>query len=66
MAGYFELVKDPEGCRVKVIDGSGAELAVSSPYRDVESAVRGINAFREIAATAVVKDETSTSTRATR
>ncbi|WP_258805712.1 YegP family protein [Pseudarthrobacter sp. NS4] len=60
MAGHFELVSDPDGsCRVKLIDGRGRELAVSTPFTDSQAAVQGINAFRDIAATAVVKDRTS-------
>jgi hypothetical protein len=45
---------------VKLIDARGSELALSAPYRDRKAAVRGIDAFREIAATAVIKDHTST------
>ena len=61
MAGHFELVTAPDGtCRVKLIDAGGSELAVSGPYRDRKAAVRGIDAFREVAATAVIKDHTAT------
>jgi len=60
MAGHFELVTDPDGsCRVKLIDRQGRELAVSAPYGDRKAAVRGINAFRDVAATAAIKDRTS-------
>lgn len=64
MAGHFELATDPDGtCRVRLIDAGGSELAVSAPYRDRKAAVRGIDAFREVAATAVIKDHTSTAPR---
>lgn len=59
-AEHFDLVSDPDcSCRVKLIGGRGRELAVSTPFSDSQTAVQGINAFRDIAATAVVKDRTS-------
>jgi uncharacterized protein YegP (UPF0339 family) len=61
MAGHFELFNDRDGrFKVKWIDGQGNVLAVSAPYTDSNVAVREINRFREVAATAPVEDHTST------
>ncbi|MBT8162655.1 MULTISPECIES: hypothetical protein [Arthrobacter] len=60
MAGHFELFTDKDGsCRVRLIDDSGNELAVSGPFPDDGAALRGITAFREIAASGLIEDHRS-------
>jgi uncharacterized protein YegP (UPF0339 family) len=60
MAGHFEVFTDKGGsCRVRLVDEFGKELAVSSPFRDTDAAVRGIYTFREIAASGLIEDHTS-------
>ncbi len=60
MAGHFEVFTDDGGgCRVRLIDEFGDELAVSIPFRDTDAAARAIYAVREIAASGLVEDHTS-------
>jgi uncharacterized protein YegP (UPF0339 family) len=58
-AGYFELFTEARGTyRVRLVDGTGAEIALSVPFQDTGEAVEGINTLREVAATALIRDLT--------
>ncbi len=60
MAGRFEIIGEAGGgCRVRLVDERGRELAVSIPYGNSQDAVEGIHALREIAGTALIEDCTS-------
>ncbi|MFC4395175.1 YegP family protein [Arthrobacter sedimenti] len=64
MAGNFELVTDHDGnCLVRLVDGRGEEIAVSVPFTSSSAAIDGINSFREVAATAPIRDHTSSAYR---
>jgi uncharacterized protein YegP (UPF0339 family) len=64
MAGHFELVTDQDGnCLVRLVDGRGEELAISIPFTSSSAAIDGINSFREVAATAPIRDHTSSAYR---
>ncbi|WP_104141121.1 hypothetical protein [Arthrobacter sp. ZGTC131] len=57
MAGYFELVDAPDGgYRVRLLDGSGALMAISITFRTKRAAVAGVARAREIAGMGLVRD----------
>ena len=60
MAGHFEVVDATDGdCRVRLVDDDGIELALTVTYRDKGAAARAIYTLREIAASGLVEDHTS-------
>ena len=60
--GKFELVRaDGGGFLIRILDGNGAVLALSRTYPDLASAVHGVEAVRECAATSHISDQTATS-----
>ncbi|MEZ2388000.1 YegP family protein [bacterium RCC_150] len=62
MAGSFELFTDDGGtCRVRLVDDAGTELAISVPFHDNDAVARGIYVLREIAASGLIEDHTSSS-----
>ena len=64
MAGHFELVTDQDGnCLVRLVNERGEEIAVSVPFTSSSAAVDGINSLREVAATAPIRDHTSSAYR---
>ncbi|WP_461164595.1 YegP family protein [Arthrobacter sp. R4-81] len=57
MSGYFELVDAPDGgYRIRMLDGTGALMAVSITFPTKKAAVAGIAKAREIAGTGLVRD----------
>lgn len=57
MAGYFELVDAPDGgYRVRLLDGSGALMAISITFPTKRAAVAGVARAREIAGMGLVRD----------
>jgi uncharacterized protein YegP (UPF0339 family) len=57
MAGYFELVDAPEGgYRVRLVDGTGALMAVSVTFPTKRAAAAGVAKAREIAGTGLIRD----------
>lgn len=57
MAGYFELVDAPDGgYRVKLIDGTGALMAISVTFPTKRAAAAGVAKAREIAGTGLIRD----------
>lgn len=57
MAGYFELVDAPDGgYRIRMLDGTGALMAVSITFPTKKAAVAGIVKAREIAGTGLIRD----------
>lgn len=57
MAGYFELVDAPDGgYRIRLLDGSGALMAVSITFPTKRAAVAGVARAREIAGMGLVRD----------
>jgi uncharacterized protein YegP (UPF0339 family) len=57
MAGYFELVDAPDGgYRIRLLDGSGALMAVSVTFPTKRAAVAGVARAREIAGMGLVRD----------
>ncbi|MGN7252317.1 YegP family protein [Arthrobacter sp. SAFR-014] len=57
MAGYFELVDAPDGgYRIRLLDGSGALMAVSVTFPTKRAAVAGVAQAREIAGTGLIRD----------
>jgi len=64
VAGHFELFSNQDGnCLVRLVDGQGEEVAVSVPFTSSAGALAGIDAFREIAATAPIRDHTASAYR---
>ncbi|WP_024367229.1 YegP family protein [Arthrobacter sp. TB 26] len=58
--GKFELVRaEGGGYLIRILDGSGAVLALSRTYQDKTAAVRGVEAVRECAATSHISDQTA-------
>ena len=58
--GKFELVRaDGGGFLIRILDGSGAVLALSRTYPDIAAAVQGVEAVRECAATSHISDQTA-------
>jgi uncharacterized protein YegP (UPF0339 family) len=55
MAGHFELCHAEGGYRVRLVDKSGAVVATSIPYPNVEAAAEGIDRMREIASTGLIQ-----------
>jgi uncharacterized protein YegP (UPF0339 family) len=61
MTGQFEVVDDADkGFRARLVDEAGNVLALSNWYGEMEAAVRGIRAIREIAATGLIEDRRGT------
>lgn len=57
MAGYFELVDAPDGgYRVRLLDGSGALMAISVTFPTKRAAAAGVAKAREIAGTGLIRD----------
>jgi uncharacterized protein YegP (UPF0339 family) len=57
MSGYFELVDAPDGgYRIRLLDGTGALMAVSVTFPTKRAAVAGIAQAREIAGTGLIRD----------
>ncbi|XAS66901.1 hypothetical protein V3C33_15690 [Micrococcaceae bacterium Sec5.7] len=57
MAGYFELVDAPDGgYRIRLLDGSGALMAISITFPTKRAAVAGVARAREIAGTGLIRD----------
>ena len=57
MSGYFELVDAPDGgYRIRMLDGTGALLAVSITFPTKKAAVAGVAMAREIAGTGLIRD----------
>jgi uncharacterized protein YegP (UPF0339 family) len=57
MAGHFELVDAPDGgYRLRLIDGSGAVVAVSVTFPTKRAAVAGVVKVREIGGTGLIRD----------
>ena len=57
MSGYFELVDAPDGgYRIRLLDGTGALMAVSVTFPTKRAAVAGIAQTREIAGTGLIRD----------
>lgn len=57
MAGVFELVDAPDGgYRVRMLDGTGALLAVSVTFPTKKAAAKGVALAREIAGTGLIRD----------
>lgn len=57
MAGHFELVDAPDGgYRIKLVDGSGALMAVSVTFPTKRAAAAGVARAREIAGTGLIRD----------
>ncbi|WP_309108668.1 hypothetical protein [Arthrobacter sp.] len=57
MSGYFELVDAPDGgYRIRMLDGTGALMAISITFPTKKAAVAGIAKAREIAGTGLVRD----------
>ena len=57
MAGYFELMDAPDGgYRVRLLDGSGALMAISVTFPTKRAAVAGVARAREIAGMGLVRD----------
>ncbi|WP_247040918.1 YegP family protein [Arthrobacter rhizosphaerae] len=57
MSGYFELVDAPDGgYRIRLLDGTGALMAVSITFPTKKAAVAGIAKAREIAGTGLIRD----------
>jgi uncharacterized protein YegP (UPF0339 family) len=57
MAGMFELVDAPGGgYRVRMLDGSGALIAVSVTFPTKKAAAHGVAVTREIAGTGLIRD----------
>jgi uncharacterized protein YegP (UPF0339 family) len=60
MAGYFELVDAPDGgYRIRMVDGTGALMAVSVTFPTKRAAVAGVNQAREIAGTGLIRDRST-------
>ena len=58
MSGYFELVDAPDGgYRIRLLDGTGALMAVSVPTK--RAAVAGVARAREIAGMGLIRDNCS-------
>lgn len=65
MAGQFELVDDAGGgYRARLTDKTGKLLALSEKYNTMKAAARGIQAIREIAASALIEDKSGPPTAA--
>ena len=66
-AGTLELVR-VEGGRIliRILDGTGAVLALSPSCPDTAAALEGVEALREYAATAHISDQTGPHSEATR
>ena len=57
MSGYFELVDAPDGgYRIRLLDGTGALMAVSVTFPTKRAAVAGVARAREIAGTGLIRD----------
>jgi uncharacterized protein YegP (UPF0339 family) len=57
MSGYFELVDAPDGgYRIRLLDGTGALMAVSVTFPTKRAAVAGVAQAREIAGTGLIRD----------
>jgi uncharacterized protein YegP (UPF0339 family) len=57
MAGHFELVDAPDGgYRLRLIDGSGALVAVSVTFPTKKAAVAGVARVREIGGMGLIRD----------
>jgi uncharacterized protein YegP (UPF0339 family) len=57
MSGYFELVDAPDGgYRIRMLDGTGALMAISITFPTKKAAVAGIAKAREIAGTGLIRD----------
>jgi uncharacterized protein YegP (UPF0339 family) len=57
MSGYFELVDAPDGgYRIRLLDGTGALMAVSITFPTKKAAVAGVAKAREIAGTGLIRD----------
>src|SRR5215207_4410523 len=57
MSGYFELVDAPEGgYRIRLVDGTGALMAVSVTFPTKRAAAAGVAKAREIAGTGLIRD----------
>lgn len=57
MAGYFELVDAPDGgYRIRMLDGTGALMAISITFPTKKAAVAGVVTAREIAGTGLIRD----------
>lgn len=60
MSGYFELVDAPDGgYRIRLLDGTGALMAVSVTFPTKRAAVAGVAQAREIAGTGLIRDSCS-------
>jgi uncharacterized protein YegP (UPF0339 family) len=60
MSGYFELVDAPDGgYRIRLLDGTGALMAVSVTFPTKRAAVAGVARAREIAGTGLIRDNCS-------
>src|SRR5919205_701767 len=57
MSGYFELVDAPDGgYRIRLLDGTGALMAVSVTFPTKRAAVAGISQARGISGTRLIRD----------
>lgn len=57
MSGYFELVDAPDGgYRIRMLDGTGALMAISITFPTKKAAVAGVAKAREIAGTGLIRD----------
>jgi uncharacterized protein YegP (UPF0339 family) len=57
MSGYFELVDSAGGgYRLRLLDGSGALMAVSVTFPTKKAAAAGVAKVREIAGTGLIRD----------
>jgi hypothetical protein len=66
-AGALELLRDAGGrIRIRILDGTGAVLALSPDYPDTAAVLEGVEALREYAATSHVSDQTGPHPEATR
>jgi hypothetical protein len=66
-AGALELLRDDGGrIRIRILDGTGAVLALSPSFPDTAAALKGVEALREYAATSHVSDQTAPHPEATR
>jgi uncharacterized protein YegP (UPF0339 family) len=64
VAGHFEIVTDQDGnALVRLVDKRGQELALSLPFASTGAAIDGIKSFREVAASAPIRDHTSSTYR---
>lgn len=66
-AGALELVRVDGGrIRIRILDGTGAVLALSPSCPDTAAALEGVEALREYAATSHISDQTAPRSEATR